>query len=463
MIKTTESVDVIIRDLKLNPKCIHGPTILFSLKNGGNKFFACAANRTGKCFHLDFKDFDQEKIHEFDEPANNVDKPRNLSYEEVKRTISAERIYCETCEIFVDSLSSHESHNFIRGVSDSAFKEPSLFLPQLDNDKLNAQYFFDDNSLDFICAVFEDLKLRKIICIGAPRLHDYIMNKKPQLESILLDIDNRFEAFNSPKEFIRYNLLNNHFLNEDEDKLLNFLRDDDNNNSQHCLFSDPPFAARTELLASAFREFSTKFHKVNSHHKMLPMFLIFPYFNEPHIQKEMPELEMLDFQVSYMNHKAYHEGFKGRKEGSPVRIFTNIDPRLIKFPMRFKGYRFCSFCSRSVAINNTHCKICQACPSKNGAKYSHCPSCILCFKPNYIHCSSCNRCVPKTNHNCSIYQEHQQCWFCSQRGHVEKNCKFMKKFKQKKTGDCAICPGKEKHNLRKCPMKEKLFNNKNLN
>lgn len=452
-----ESVEVIVRDLKLNPKCIHGPTILFSPKNG-KLFFSCAGIRNQTCFYLEMENFGQESVEEYSEYIEEKAKSSSLSYSEVQSTNSDRRIFCKTCGIFIESLLTHESHSFLRGVSDEFMKEPSLFLPQLDNDKFNAQYFFDDKTLDFICSMLTCLNLLKIICIGAPRLHEYIRNKKPELQSILLDIDSRFQSFNQPKDFIRYNMFNDHLFNDDEEKLLNFLKDGQQNNSQHCIFSDPPFAARTELLASTFRQFSTKFHKVNSHQKLLPMFLVFPYFNESHIKKEMPEMEMLDFQVSYMNHKAYHEDFKGRKAGSPIRIFTNIDHTLMKFPSRFEGYRFCAMCHRSVAINNLHCKICNVCPSKNGATYRHCPSCILCVKPNYTHCSSCNRCVPKTNHDCAVYQKHQECWFCSQRGHVEKNCKFMKKFRQNKAGTCAVCKGKEKHNLKICPQKKKCFN-----
>lgn len=453
MIKSSESVDVVVRDLKLNPKCIHGPTILFSLRNG-KKFFSCAGIRNRECFYLDFDKFNQENVEEFSKSSAEKATTSFTSYSEVQSMTSDQRILCRTCGVFIKSVLAHESHKILRGVSEEFMKEPSLFLPQLDNDKFNAQYFFDDTTLDFICSMFSCLNLRKVICIGAPRLHDFIRNTKPELTSILLDIDDRFEAFNPPNDFIRYNMFNNHLFNDDNEKLHKFLKDDQHNRTQHCIFSDPPFAARTELLACTFREFSSKFHKVNTHHKLLPIFLVFPYFNEAHIKKELPEMEMLDFQVSYMNHKAYHEGFKGRKAGSPVRIFTNIDHGLIKFPPCFKGYRFCSLCRRSVAMNNLHCKICNICPSKNGATYRHCPSCILCVKPNLIHCSSCNRCVSKINHDCAIYQKHQECWLCSHRGHVEKNCKFMRNIKRSKVGTCAICKGKEKHNLKNCPRKK---------
>lgn len=460
MSASNTGVEVIVRDLATNPKCPHGPTILFSSRAGKTNYFSCSCQRDTKCFYLRLEKFNEENQDEFSH--KHKEQPRNLgiNYSQVRNMPAASRIYCKTCEFFIESTSSHESHKFIRGISNEIIKEPSLFLPQLDDDKLNAQYFFDDKSLDFITSVLEDLKFHKIICIGAPRLHDYIRVKKLGLKSILLDIDQRYEAFNEPADFIHYNMFNNHFFNgqEDEKKLLHFLKDDDPTRARNCLLSDPPFGGRTELLTITIQTISLLYNRVNAHHKILPVMWIFPYFNECHIQKQMPQLEMLDFQVSYMNHRAYCDAYKGRKEGSPVRIFTNIDLKLVKYPSHFTNYRFCQPCKRFVFVNNRHCIVCKKCPSKNGAVYRHCEECMICVKPNYQHCSTCNRCVQKSDHNCKIYQQHQECWCCCQRGHVEKNCAFMKRFKNKKDGSCRVCKGKKKHHLKLCPSKSKIFN-----
>lgn len=453
-----ESVDVIIRDLKLNPSCKHGPTILFSTKTG-EKFFSCAGLRSHECFYLDFNEYEDQNSQTLSQMKTEDEIGSGLSLAEVKKLEIEQRTYCGTCAIFVSSTAGHELHKVTERVSDEFLQEPSLFLQQLDNDKLNAQYFFDDNTLDFISSAFECLNLKKIICLGAPRLHDYIRNKKPKLKSLLLDIDDRFKAFNESESFIKFNMFNSHFFegSKDEMKLRNFLKDDQSSNSQHCIFSDPPFAARTELLTETFRRIASDYNQVNSHHKKLPIFWIFPYFNEQHIKREMPEMEMMDFQVSYMNHKAFHEDYKGRKAGSPIRIFTNVDLKLIKYPSRFTSYRFCPQCERSVFIKNNHCDICNTCPSKNGATYRHCSDCVICVKPNYVHCSTCSRCVPKSNHECLSYQKHQECWFCGDRGHVEKNCSLMRRFKKRKDGTCIVCKGKLKHHLKKCKSKLKYL------
>jgi hypothetical protein len=56
---------------------------------------------------------------------------------------------------------------------------------------------------------------------------------------------------------------------------------------------------------------------------------IFPYFMEMYVTKFMPELQMIDYHIGYENHEVYNndKGGKGRKQGSPVRIFTNINAR----------------------------------------------------------------------------------------------------------------------------------------
>ena len=76
-------------------------------------------------------------------------------------------------------------------------------------------------------------------------------------------------------------------------------------------------------------------------------------------------MEMLDFQVSYMNHKAYHD-ITERNWGLPVRIFFNTDQRIIKYPAQYTNYRHCKPCKRFVSISNQHSKLCRKFPSMNG-------------------------------------------------------------------------------------------------
>lgn len=88
---------------------------------------------------------------------------------------------------------------------------------------------------------------------------------------------------------------------------------------------DPPFGGRTEPLAHTIKLIGEQYSQLNN--KKLPIFWIFPYFMEPQILNSLPELAMLDYKVGYDNHPLFQDGPKGRKLGSPVRIFTNISLR----------------------------------------------------------------------------------------------------------------------------------------
>lgn len=46
---------------------------------------------------------------------------------------------------------------------------------------------------------------------------------------------------------------------------------------------------------------------------------------ESQLHNYMPDLQMLDYKVEYDNHPLFQNGPKGRKQGSPVRIFTNVN------------------------------------------------------------------------------------------------------------------------------------------
>jgi hypothetical protein len=363
------------------------------------------------------------------------------------------RIYCRKCGIFLKSINSHEKHDVLANISDLHLSQPVLhLLSQLNDDKKEAQYFFNLESLDFFTSIFKQLKITKIICIGAPRLHEHL--KFHKIKSILLDIDDRLRSFNEPEEFCKYNMFNNYFFEDDQEKLERFMLESSSDNV--CIFVDPPFAARTESLTETFKILAKLYRKLNNHFKILPIFWIFPYFMENYLKKSMPEMEMVDYKVNYTNHKSYNEASKDRKEGSPVRMFTNVDTSLIKCPIE-KGYKFCKKCKKFVSITNQHCNFCKSCPGKNGATYNHCKYCGLCVKPTYKHCFKCNRCSGK-DHSCKEFQKHQECWLCHKTGHVEKYCSLIKKLKLKKTpGHCLICNKIKHHNLRDCPERSSIL------
>lgn len=262
-----------------------------------------------------------------------------------------------------------------------------------------------------------------MICIGAPRLHEHLRNNFPKLKirSILLDIDARFEVFLPSSQFFNYNMFNNHFFGgeEKQKQFQRFLAD--GANERTCLVTDPPFAARTEILSHTLRAIAQWYREANGFGRLLPVVWIFPYYMESYVRGSMPEIEMLDYKVNYTNHKTYHSGAKCRKQLSPVRIFTNIPANAIRLPAS-EGYWHCSVCKRWSASENKHCRKCGKCPAKNGNEYTHCDACDVCVKPFYKHCFSCRRCTQANDHDCDDYQKHQKCNICLRRGHVESNC-----------------------------------------
>lgn len=245
-------------------------------------------------------------------------------------------------------------------------------------------------------------------------------------------------------------MFNNYFFGEDE-KLKQFqifLKDE--LNEKTILVTDPPFAARTELLAHTLHLIGHLYRKINGLNQILSMMWIFPYYMESYVKLSMPEMEMFDYKINYTNHKNYHSRSNGRKQLSPVRIFSNILPEMLHFPSN-EGYKFCSICKRWTSSENKHCKKCKKCTSKNGDTYIHCNICDICVKPFYKHCIYCRRCTQTNNHICEDYQKHQKCNICLCRGHIETNCdewfkkinknrKLIEQLKSKATkAKCSYC------------------------
>ncbi|CAG9773825.1 unnamed protein product [Ceutorhynchus assimilis] len=432
--KVLQGVTVIIEDLKSHPKCPHGPTLLFSRENQ-RKFYACAACRDRKlCSFFLWQDelnkLSQSKLEVWEKERKKFlkginHKKRFIMLNKIKALLPNKRTFCQTCSMFtLEHENKHVEHSLLSNITDYQLEHPSEIMPALENAKKEAQYLFSKESVQFIVNTFLELKYKHVICIGTPRIHEYIQSNVKTLSSILLDIDDRFHNFFGPLDFCWYNSFNNHFFFEEAKQVFeDFLKG--TNNKDTVLITDPPFGGRIEPLAQTFSAISAQYGK-----NKLPMFWIFPYFMEPQILNSFSDFQMLDYKVLYDNHSLFQNGPKGRKQGSPVRIFTNISPSLIKLPNDL--YKFCQDCNKWVSNENKHCKVCQDCTSKNGQTYAHCNKCRRCVKPNWQHCFKCNRCAQQ-DHKCGNILFSGVCLNCNKKGHKKLQCPLLNNTKKRKS------------------------------
>lgn len=107
-------------------------------------------------------------------------------------------------------LDSHTNHEIMCNLTEDVLRQPTRLLTPLTNDSTEAQYFFSDDTLLCIKGIIEQLRITKIVCLGVPRLHEYLVTKTA-IKSLLLDIDDRFQWFYDESCFLRYNMFNHHF------------------------------------------------------------------------------------------------------------------------------------------------------------------------------------------------------------------------------------------------------------
>ncbi|CAD7089409.1 unnamed protein product [Hermetia illucens] len=471
---------VVPEDVVNHPHCQHGPTLLFARTSRNSQdpefFYGCSACRSRKeCPVWIPKDEGslQSRKTNWSEKHFKFGLSRRTVREKILATKAKHRRYCHDCDSLFSkkdkSARTHIDHDVLVGITDEGLKEPTKFLRPKDDEKTQAQYFFTDETLRTFHRIFRKLGIRKVVCMGAPRLHEYLKIHSNGIQSYLLDIDKRFLDFYGDDEFAWYNMFNNYFFlgNRQQDEFEKFLVDTLNENV--LLFVDPPFGCRSEPLTQSIKEISRTFGRLNNaNQSLLPVFWIFPYYMENYVKNSMPEMEMCDYKVDYMNHNSYSSDKEtSRKFGSPVRIFTNVPLKQIELP-ESEGYKYCSLCKRWVAAENQHCTYCRDCPSKNGQSYRHCQLCATCVKPNYVHCRSCGRCTQASGHSCAEYQAALNCWICRKRGHSERKCTAWTEILKRtgaKHGASNVRKGKRRclicsvvgHNEKRCPQRERLL------
>eukprot|EP00041_Stephanoeca_diplocostata_P007491 m.106482 g.106482 ORF g.106482 m.106482 type:complete len:709 (+) comp16901_c0_seq4:110-2236(+) len=474
------------------PHCAHGPMLLFEryFEGGGGSrlFWACAAHRDRKAKSSDPKSAGRSvKPSDLEKgTANTVSVDaykgnivcRAFCYDDSKRVSTAESIhqpwreygndgipglkescsvtnttaqtksttdrlrlgaagqlekatgFCRSCQTFVtvETQSDHmgEAHAWLEK---SKWHFPTQLLAPAAADKSNAQYFFSDSTIQTVLQVLSDQKCHRVLCVGAPSIHEALLDAADKSRSVvsdagnhtepatlatyLLDIDNRFSWFYSQNQFCRYNMGNHSFWVTGKSQAQAFL-------SEGCdaVVIDPPFGIPLEAFAWTVRRIwkdlgytcekeRQGLTKSSGHQSKPPATLIFfPYFQERQLLSVLPEgFTMSDYSVNYTNHPVYTDvtvhGDDGstatkadgaaKSRPSAVRIFTNVDPKHFVLPLS-EGYTLCEPCQRYTSRLNQHCESCGICPSKDGRTYTHCDACGTCVKPGRRHCDTCKRC-----------------------------------------------------------------------
>ncbi|XP_068709853.1 rRNA N6-adenosine-methyltransferase ZCCHC4-like isoform X2 [Montipora foliosa] len=439
------------------PHCPHGPMLLFErfFKDGRSscRFFACSAARDRKgCAFFQWegekisetrKNAHRQIVQDFREPYRQACDGYNKLFGNLDDKRRQNWLFCHSCDtlLVLKEKKNHLAHDCEES---GDLSKPTMILRPRENEKTQAQYFFSRKATEFLVDLVKGLGFKNVICVGTPRLHEEIQCRQSPsdlLDSLLLDIDYRYAQFFPPSKFCWYNMFNHFFFGShvNEETFQTFLRKEG-----LLMVMDPPFGGLAEVLADSIKTIWNIWRKAFSFEsdKELPTMWIFPYFMEPHIKAALPSMTMLDYKVDYDNHPHFKsKKMKGSKRGSPVRIFTNINPTDVVLPSS-EGYRFCGKCKRYVAPENIHCVKCNSCMSKNGRQYIHCEMCGTCVKPGLQHCITCGRCE-LVGHSCERPLEAGTCHICGELGHKRRKCPMRssepprKRRKQENPGEAA--------------------------
>ncbi|KAI1717424.1 putative n6-adenine methyltransferase domain-containing protein [Ditylenchus destructor] len=361
------------------PQCSHGPCLLFA-DTKGNRWFSCAIYRTNtECgFKVPILAGhalpDYEKLPpEFSLSLDKYGKIKS-SFEVLK---GGPVYWCKRCFNYVKIPHMDPVESYAEWVPPTKLLQPSQA------NKGEAQYWFSSQSLHVLRDVITKEGFDSVLCVGAPTVFEKLRENQ-NVQSFLLDYDDRFAHFYDSSEFARYSMLVNHFYNAESRMILSrFLA-----KSKKCvIICDPPFGAFVEALIKSIYSLRELFFNSSScsNPNSFKIILVLPIFVGKYVLKD-ESFSMVDFKVTYENHKDY-----SKPEKSIVRFFTDIANSSFILPPEL-GYRFCSKCDRFVAIENRHCSVCKKCTSKDGSKYVHCKPCGRCVKSKYVHCVKCKIC-----------------------------------------------------------------------
>ncbi|CAD5209002.1 unnamed protein product [Bursaphelenchus okinawaensis] len=352
------------------PKCPHGPCLLFT--DGIENWFSCSIYRANELCNYRVT-ITEGGTHDFEDALQIVYTyglgNSRRTFEETKN--KNELNWCVRCFAYVSLPHQHPVEKLLKS-GDLNLIGKLLKAPKAKNDG-EAQYWFTGEVLRVLT---ENLKtFDSILCIGCPTVAEFM--RKAGKKIFVLDYDHRLSNFFDPTQFAHYNMLSNYFYEADGvDWTTKFFK----NAFRTALVCDPPFGVQFEPLARSLKKIEDLHAELNPCGEFTK-FLFSPVF----MKRFMNGYRMLDFKVTYVNHRQFSE-----KRKTIVRIFTDMKD-LKTFKLQ-DGYRLCKKCSRYVSDENEHCKKCNECATELGPTYRHCDMCGKCVKPSYKHCITCLRC-----------------------------------------------------------------------
>ncbi|VUZ53159.1 unnamed protein product, partial [Hymenolepis diminuta] len=379
------------------PCCSHGPKLRLERKDGGMPSYTCSAFRNQLACRKD-SEF-TANLHQM-----------QLFVSDISKSGLKNTCFCHTCGVlFIDPSNFHTDHNVVRGLSSSQLKTPSYLLETLEKSSEHAQYFFSDEWLEFMMSTLRALRIDSILCVGAPRLFDFLEIQSFSINKFLLDLDARLESFYPSTQFARFNALNGYFFSSTGHLAAeNFMR---SCKGRTVIFCDPPFGALMEPLVISLNKL-----KEGLADSEVFLMITVPYFLGKKLLQTAAQLKMLDYKVTYEKHVRFtstgHDGNNSNRRISVVRLFTDAPPQEIKPPKGLENkYLFCEICKRYSDLNNKHCWQCNACTTFHGNTYKHCKACNVCRPPGYEHCKKCDKCFHWRNseyHSCTKEQSSDQ-------------------------------------------------------
>lgn len=167
------------------------------------RFYACSACRDRKLcrFYLKYgQELSESQRSTWEQERRTLARryPHQklyIRFHEIRAESAARRRYCHDCEkLFLSSVrDEHNGHEVTENLTDRQMDHPTELLKPLGNAKKEAQYLFSKKSTEDVTSMLLKLGAKQVLCIGTPRLHEYICERHTdKMSSLLLDLDGRF-------------------------------------------------------------------------------------------------------------------------------------------------------------------------------------------------------------------------------------------------------------------------------